>query len=191
MSPEKRHHTKRHSQAAGWLLQLASRCRHSEWHICDYCSNISSTAAPGHALFGRFYGRGAATARCGAHHSVWQDLVVLQWDKTLNFHITSATPADTETARWCKMHHTALVSSRDVQMEACHTRQAVDQLISNNGAWLPSCWRQLKSPFVSNRLAVPTGRLPKRHPCAAGEMAVKMRGDSICRQLGLHQFFIW
>lgn len=25
-------------------------------------------------------------ARCGAHHSVRQDLVVLQWDKTLNFH---------------------------------------------------------------------------------------------------------
>lgn len=50
----KQHCTKRHSQAAGWLLQPASRWRDSEWHICDYCSNISSTAAPRHALFVRF-----------------------------------------------------------------------------------------------------------------------------------------
>lgn len=149
MSPETQHHTKCRSQAAGWLLQLASRCRHSEWHICDYCSNISSTAAPRYALLSRFY------------RGLWRVAArITVSDKTWLCYSEIKPSISTLKCNACWHRDSKIVQNashcfrkqRDVQMEACLTQQAVDQLISNNGAWFPSCWRQLKSPLCQTAL---------------------------------------
>lgn len=152
MSPESSINTKRHSQAAGWLLQLASRCRDSEWHICDYCSNISSTAAPRHALFGRFY------------RGLWRAVVrITASDRTWLCYSEIKPSICTRTCNACWHRDSKIVQNishyfrnqRDIQMEACLTLQAVDQLISNNGACFQSCWRQLKSPLCQSALQFP------------------------------------